>query len=317
MMDKLTKLKCLIIFLAAPTRLLIVYTFISFLTPDFAWSSACCGGGASLPSIIGNDDKAFVGSTVSHAQTIQHIDSEGFWEAPDESEVTQTYKFDTAFIWSDRWQSGLSIPISSHHGHGKTQTNLGDIAGTIAFEALPEWNYHPIRPKGFVFAQLTAPTGKNEIEVGSQEASHNSGKGFWTLGIGTLLLKNYRYMDYLVQFEVHRSFDRYVDDTQYTGNIRPGWGSLIGFGLGYNIKHLRIGAQITNFYEDPIVTDFDSVSSTSAVQRYTNTSLSAAYSWTHEIITSLVYTDQAILGNPSNTELAQIWSFQIQKRWPR
>ncbi len=298
-------------------RLLLISLFsltVVFISED-TLAAACCGGGFAAPSIIAGDDKAQISTSVSYTQVaIDNVDSNGIWRKWDDHQEVQTYRIEGAHLISDRWQAGLAIPVIQRSRLGQTQSGLGDIATSVAYEYLPDWDYNLYRPKGIGFLQLTLPTGKSRTE--SDTGLESRGNGFWALGAGTLLTKAIGVFDIFSSLEVHKSFAKTFSNSQTTGTLNPGWGGNFGLGGGYNFKSWRAGTSLTWTYEDPIAISGSSPSSGSA-ERYATASLSLSYLANDDWSGSLTYSDQTIIGSPVNTSLGRTVALQVQKRWAR
>jgi len=289
---------------------------LSALLPSLAQAAACCGGGFALPSLIAGDDKAQISSSYSFSElAIDNVDSRGIWRKWDQHQSVQTFKIEGAHLLSDRWQAGLSVPIIRRSLTGQNYSGLGDVAASVAFEYLPDWDYNPIRPKGIGFFQLTTPTGKSkaESEVGGLDSR---GNGFWAIGLGTLLSKSIRNVDGFVSLEGHRSLRKEFSNSQMNGTLNPGFGGSLGLGGGFNTRSWRFGTSITWFYEDPVSVR-GNVNFDGFLERYATGVLAASYMPSDEWSGTLSYADQTLFGSPVNTSLGRTVALQLQRRWGR
>jgi hypothetical protein len=291
------------------------FLFFSFFAAK-VFAAACCGGGFAAPSIISSDDEAQFTSSVSNSEIIvDSVDSQGIWRKNNSHQNIRTLKIEVAHVFWDRYQAALSIPVIQRSLESMSYSGPGDIATSLAYEYLPDWNYNPWRPKGIGYLQITLPTGKSraESDFGGLDSR---GNGFWALGGGTLFTKTWSRWDAFFSLEMHRSFGKEISNTQVSGHIEPGVGSNLGFGFGYNLKDYRIGSGIIWTYEDPIKNNFGFTNIDSA-EKYATASLSLSYLANDEWAGTINYTDQTIFGSPLNTSLARGIALQLQRRWGR
>jgi hypothetical protein len=302
-----------------PTSVLTFSSLLFFLTFGLkAWSAACCGGGFAAPSIISGDDKAQITSSFSNTEVVvDNVDSQGIWRKWDQHQQVKTFKIEGAHIFLDRFQVGFSIPIIQRTQATTTHRGLGDVSTSLGYEYLPDWNYNPWRPKGIGFLQFTLPTGKSraDSEVGGLDSR---GNGFWAFGAGTLLTKTWTTLDAFLSLEFHRSFDKNIETSQVSGKVKPGYGSNLGLGLGYNIKDFRIGSGVTWTYEDAVkMSSQDGTESSGSIERYATAQANLSYMYSDDLSGTLSYTDQTLFGSPVNTSLGRGIALQLQKKWGR
>lgn len=298
--------------------------FSSLLSSSIAWSAACCGGGVSAPGLIVGDDEAQVSSSFSQSRTEIDVFADGVWQRRAGRDETTTFKFEGAQIFPppyDRFQVGFSLPIVKRMQDEVSNSGIGDISLMSGYEFLPDWDYHPWRPKGLVFLSLQMPTGKSVYDEEGNSKAGAWGRGFWSIGLGTVLLKSWTRWDLSMQFEAHQSLERRVNNSLFRGQVKPGPGGSGGGGLGYNIGKARLGASLTWSYDQPIPTtgegEFASMSSSGAPQKLANFVLSYAYLLENSGTISFSYSDQTLFGTPSNSTLSRAVSISFQKRWLR
>jgi hypothetical protein len=284
-----------------------------------SFGAACCGGGFAAPSIIAGDDKAQLTSSYSTTEVIvDNVDSQGIWRKSDIHQKVQTFRIEGAHIFEDRWQAGFAMPIIQRSRQSENYSGLGDVALSLGYEYLPDWNYSPYRPKGIGFLQLTLPTGKSKADsdVGGLDSR---GNGFWAIGVGTLLTKALGRWDVFSSLEIHRSFEKDVNNSNFDGTLKPGYGGNLGAGFGYNLKDYRLGSGITWTYEDPVNSTSNVLGSTQngAVERYATAVASVSYLASDEWSGTMSYSDQTLFGSPVNTSLGRGIALQVQRRWGR
>lgn len=294
--------------------------FLFFLTFPFkALAASCCGGGFSVPALILGDDKAQLTSTYSYAQVSDDVLSTGRWLKRDDKNQTQTLKLEGAVLFSESLQGGFSLPILSKTADATpTSQGIGDIGLYLGHETFPETTYSRWKPKGVAFLQINLPTSPSIYDFSAKNSNESRGRGFYSLGAGVALTKTWIIWDANLSAEVHRSISRSVNNDALGGAIEllPGWGLSQTIGLGWNYKDLRLGGSIVYFYEDAIESR-GGTSSEGAMQRNFTASLSASYMVDSESAVTASYSDQALLGDPTNSSLSKTINVSYQKRWPR
>lgn len=293
-----------------------LFNFFLFLISLEVYAAACCGGGFAAPSLIVGDDKAQMTTSYVHSQVTDDVGADSFWRRRDTKETSDTIKLEGAHIFLDRWQAGASVPLIRRNRGGEESTGFGDVAGTLGYEYLPDWDYNPWRPRGLGFFQLTLPTGKSINEADSTYQLDSRGRGFWALGVGTILTKTIERWDVFANFDIHKSFNKKYSNAQSQGTLKPNLGGNFGLGAGYSVKSVRLGTALTWTYEDPVRVD-GSISSHGSLQRYATSSLSVSYLFQEEWAATLAYTNQKWFGSPVNTSLGESLGFFLQKRWQR
>ncbi len=293
-----------------------LFFFNLILAPQVSWAAACCGGSLATPSLIAGDEKALFSATYSFTEVVvDSVDSRGIWHKWDQHQKVQTLKIDGAHLISDRWQIGATVPVMQRSRIDGSDSGLGDISVSLAYEYLPDWNYNPIRPKGIGFLQLILPGSKARAES-DQGGLDSRGNGFWALGIGTHLSKTLGRSDVFGSLAIHRSFPKVFSNSSFQGTLEPGFGGNFVLGGGCSFGPVRIGGSLTWTYEDPVRIR-GNFWSEGTPERYATAVLSASYfsgdAWTG----AFSFSDQTLIGHPVNTSLGKTVSFMLQKRWNR
>lgn len=300
-------------------KLWFAFLFNIIFLPHVVWAAACCGGGFASPSLISGDHKGQFTTTYSLIEvTIDSVDSRGIWNKWKDHQKVHTLRIEGAYLLSDRWQVGITIPVIQREKLQEQYTGLGDVSLSLGYELITDWDYNPYKPKMIVFTQLITPTGKSktESEVGGLDSR---GNGFWGLGAGFLMTKNFNAWDTFATAEVHRSFNKNVKSSSFVGQAQPGVGGSAGLGGGYNSKSWRLGASLVWFYEDPI--DMENQSSNiniaGAFERFTTAIASVSYLVNDDWAMTFSYSDQTLFGSPINTSLGRGVMLLFQHRKPR
>lgn len=284
--------------------------------PLKASAAACCGGSVAAPALIAGDDKAQVTGAYIYQRISDDVGTDSLWRKRSERETSTTFRIDGAHIFNDQWQAGFSLPVVRRERSGRSSTGLGDVAASLGYEYLPDWDYNPWRPRGLGYLQLTMPSGKSINESDSPFQLDSRGRGFWAIGAGTLLTKIYGRWDILARAEVHKSFAKSFRNSQANGRLTPGLGGSMGVGNGYSVQAWRLGMDLNWTYEDAIAVS-GSINSKGSPQRYAAMTVSASYDFQNDWMATASYSDQTILGHPVNTSLGRGATLIIQRRWPR
>ncbi|NUM88872.1 MAG: hypothetical protein HUU37_06695, partial [Bdellovibrionales bacterium] len=109
--------------------------------------------------------------------------------------------------------------------------------------------------------------------------------------------------------EIHRGLARDFSGARY----RPGWGGGAGLGGGRSFGRARLGAQVAWSWEGPVVAG----ASKGALSRWATVSASGSWMFSDEWAASLQWSDQTLLGSPSQASLGRAVGLQIQRRWLR
>lgn len=298
-------------------------------TPGVARAAPCCGAGSAAPTILTGDDRAQLSTSLSQSQVIGDAPASGLpvFRADGDVEQTQTLRIEGAFLLSDRWQIGASVPYirrsrSTQALASSSSNGLGDLGLSGAYEILPEWEYSAWKPRGFVFTQALIPTG-GSIYESSFDASdpwglNARGRGFYAIGVGALLLKSHGDWDVSLMGEGHRSFSRTFSTPEGDLSLTPGWGGSATLAGGYSLTKLplRFGLAVSPAYEGGVDAQ-GAVSSSSDSQLVWNASAQLAWMFGHGATLSAIYTDQTLIGPASNASLSRTLALLYQKRWER
>lgn len=284
--------------------------------PASALAAACCGGGLPVPALILGDEKANFASSLTLSEIGTDVSANGVWKDRTNKENAETLRFDAAHIFNDRYQYGMSVPVLRRE-RVNNDLGFGDVALNGGYEFLTDWDYHPIRPRGVGFIQLVLPTGKSIQEAQTLDQVDSRGRGFWALGIGSAFTKVRGKFDAIAIFDVHHSFQKNgASSPAGIIDLKPGWGGTATVGAGYTFGDFRFGGAGSWIYEDAVNIS-GAVMSRGDVVRWAVATFSAVYSPNDDWTGSLSYSDQTLLGSPTNTALARSIQFNIQKRWAR
>jgi hypothetical protein len=307
------------------TTLMTLTALTSIAGSQYVHAAACCGAGSAAPTIISGDDAFQFSTSVSFADVIGDARANGVsvFRATGDDETTQTIRLDGALLISDRWQLGASAPIirrsRSRLQSSDSATGLGDLTFNTAYEVLPEWGYSVWKPRGFLFGQVTIPTGGSiyDLAVATDDpwGLDSRGRGFFNIGMGALFTKTWGSWDAFTLMEAHRSFQRTFHGVQ----VNPGFGGSVAIAGGYSptFLPLRVGLALSPAYEGAYTVTENGQSSTSSHQLVWNTSLQLGWLIHSSATLSAIYTDQTLTGPATNVSLSRTLAVTFQKRWER
>ena len=309
-------------------RTVALFSFLALFSSPVAFGAACCGSSSAVPSLISGDDKFQLTFRSVYEAVVADVSPSGsaLFRADGDHETVLTQQIDGAVLLSDRWQVGARVPVVTRSRTSgdltASSTGLGDLAANVGFEILPEWSYSAWRPRGYLFLDSTFPTSPSVYNASAAWAVDARGRGFFSTGLGGLLLKTWGDWDVSLMAEGHRSFARQfsLPDNQGTITATPGWGILGSLGAGYAPGFLksqwRLGASLAPSFEQAIRTQ-GVVSDTGSDQIVWTTVAQLSYFPSSEWTLSLSYADQTLFGPAQNVALNRGVSFLIQKRWER
>jgi hypothetical protein len=290
----------------------------------FVFAAACCGGGAAIPGLITSDDR--IQTTVSIANSFVRADATVGGQLQTRSsndiENAQNLRADFSKLLSDRWQWGVTVPLSrrsrSRDSFSTQSTGLGDVSLSLAYEWLPEWSYSAWKPKSLVFASAILPTGTSVYESRLPFAIDSRGRGYFGISVGTLFMKTWGSWDSVIVAETHRFFPRTISTELGALNLMPGWGARCVASAGWSPgrSNWRLGASATWDWEEGVGTSGLVDGLGSSVTLFT-TSIQVSWMVSEEFSLNALFSDQTLFALSSNSPLTQSVSIMAQKRWGR
>lgn len=290
-----------------------------------AVAAPCCSSNAAAPSLISGDDRAQVTLLLGQSHVIGDAPAEGIavFRAPDDYEITQTARLDGAFLFSDRWQVGGTLPLVrrsvERSGFAAQGVSVGDVRLNFAYEFLPEWTYSVWRPKGYVFLQTTFPTARSIYELDGSSRIGAFGQGFFTFAVGCLLQKRWASWDVYFIPELHQSLARDFTDPSSGGTLRvtPSLGANAALGGGYSPGRFRFGARIQPIYNGRKSIEDNRGLFRGAYQLVWDVGADLSYLIADEWSLQASYTDQTLLGPAVGGTLSRTFTASVQYRLPR
>lgn len=295
-----------------------LFVTLFLFAQNIANSAACCAGGASFPSLILSDDKAQLGVSASFSKVIGDAPNSGkpVFRNSSDDEWIHTYTLDAARLLSDRWQIGTAIPVvyrtRSNNAGKASDWGVGDMSAMLGFEALPEYSYSKWKPRGFLFTQFTVPTGGNTYESKKTFEVDAHGKGFYSLSIGTFLIKTIRSFDFSFRFSYLYSLPRtFKDSNGIPLKVSPGQSYSTALSAGYSPQQSdwRFALSLNPTYT--------TINNSSDYKLVWTTSLDISKIIYRRWVMGLGYNDQTLIGPANNSSLERgVVSF-IRYKWER
>ena len=291
---------------------------LSIVVSEVVHSAACCGGGANFPSLILSDDRAQIGLSAGSSIVIGDTNAVGrsVFRSSDDDEWINTLTLDGAVLIADRWQIGGSIPLAQRSRSTAdalaTDWGLADNSLTLGYEAIPEFTYSRWKPRGFLYFQLTFPTGGNIYSATKPFAVDARGRGFYTLSLGTFLIKTWGAWDTSFRIAINRSLNRnFAAADGSTIAIHPGFdlGAAIATGYSPQQSDWRFGITL-----NPAYTAKTNVGRSKLVW---TSSLEANRLVAQQWALGLVFNDQTLIGPAKNTSLERGIAVSCRYKWPR
>lgn len=306
-------------------RIAITLLCASLSLIESARSAACCASGTALPSLIIGPQKTSVSAALSVGQVVGDYrpgyDRVYLW--PKERKLeTQTLMISAAHMISEYSQVGLQIPLlkknyTSAGGLSESNTLLGDVSLSYAYELVKEIEFSYYKPRVFTSVRAILPTGHSQFETASMGLSDVSGIGQWGVALGSALVKVYNRWDLNVfpeyRYYLPQSFNR--DARLYRAKGFQAATVSVNGGYFHKLTKIRFGAGIMPQWLDVRKVDSPVASLSSDREVFCDTSLSTSYVPDDQHSIHLTYVDQTLVGPVSNTTLSRTISLRLQKFW--
>lgn len=291
------------------------------------FAAACCGSMGNTSGLIATDDRLQLGVQFSAHEIMGESTtaSEYVARSASDTELRRQLRVDAGFLLSDQWQLAVGVPFfwreRALNGMQASSVKLGDLSVVTAYEFLPEWTFSVWRPRGYVFASVTAPTGLSMLESQAPFAIDATGKGSWALGAGTLLTKTWGTWDANFLGEIRKPLNATLSTSSGSVLLQPqvGWAATLGSGwspkwvangrlrLGGGIQYTRDGAS-------QVVGAMDIENPASHVW---TVSLQASWLVRPGLTVGMTVSDQTLLKAASNSALTSGVALVVQNRWER
>lgn len=297
-------------------KVILIFVITNTLS-HLAWGAACCGGSSQLPAVITTDDRSQLSFSYSeNLIRVESVDNNGFWCLANKKQKITTYKIDTAYVFDNDIQTGLSLPITQRDINEQKHFGLADIQFFLGYEYLPEREYNPYKPKGFAVLGIIIPTGKSKYnsEFGGADSR---GQDLWGVSLTNVFVKSFVVIDLIQSTELHHYVNQRIETSFGSAQVRHAVGGQVSVGAGYNTTKSRYGVNATWFYEGPIKVDNAQFVDSGYIERYTTLGLGYSYMLSDLAGITLSYANQMWFGRPINTSLGEVVSLQFSYKMQR
>jgi hypothetical protein len=192
--------------------------FSLFILSFKLYAGSCCGGGASTVSLITGDSETVLRSFYSNRTILADTnENSSISNRPeDQLETIETITTSISHKLTSRWQIGLSIPIVTKsreiNDQWESDSGLGDISLSSAYEFYPEYTSRQFINQGFVYFSMTAPTAPSLFDAERSDLLDSRGQGHYLSTAGTLLKKRLKSQDLLLNlaltYRIGREFKK-------------------------------------------------------------------------------------------------------------
>lgn len=290
----------------ASRKIAFLFFVLGGALPGIAWASACCSGGASLPAVLLNDDRWAARLLTSNAFVVGSVNGGGRSEWREDSTDEHSLIFSPSLVYrfGDYWQFGLRSSLRRRSISEQAKWGFGDTVMSAALEPFPPYIYSPWKPRFFMVAALSAPTGLAPYDTNKGLVAAN-GSGFWSPALAVLFSKNVDDFDLVLSGELKYQFERVF---KYE-NVEPGMIYSSKLGAGYTFSGIRFGAMMGLAYEEAKKLKKANTTNSSKLVWDTQFDLSADVNVRWSV--HLAYADQTLMGPAFNSDLERNVSLGI------
>jgi hypothetical protein len=256
--------------------------------------------------IITSDNQKEISLGYSHRTDIGQTNSDGKSTFNNSQIIDEknSLNIGTSFLIKDQWQFGIktSLVEKTVQKSGIKETNKGfsdiDIQGS--FEYLPEFNYHPYKPRGFVYFKTTVPTSQSIYDSESKILSDVRGSGLYSVSMGNFLIKKFD----LITLKFGTEFSYVFGKNFNSYKLKDFQKFTVPLGIAYAISNsdFSIGLTDTFSYTFPKTT-IGNISSKSSKEYFWDINTFLNYSKNRDSIWSLSYSDSTLVGKSINSPL--------------
>ena len=281
--------------------------------------AACCGGGASLPTLITGDYRGQAVLSGSNAAITHDSNANGSINKRNgnNQEIIEVLTLSTSYLVSPYWQIGMTLPykFNTHktRSYMESSRGLSDIKAQLAYEFLPEYSFSLWRPRGYIFLEQTFPNSRSTYDADKPLRSDSLGNGFYTTALGLSFVKTIYSFDLLFMSEVHKGLKRKFKQNSESFSVTPNLGGSGLLGIGYSPYNgnFRIGGTLL-YSKEGSREITGNTSTTSNPSYFWEAGVNVSY-LLNDISFSIAYRDQSFLGEASNTTLSKSVNASIIK----
>ncbi len=285
-----------------------------------AIAGSCCGGGASTVSLIMGDSKSVIRSSYSNRTILADTnENSNIIERPkSQLESIETLTTSMSHKFSSRWQLGTSLPVVTKSrdigSEWRSESGLGDISLSSAYEFYPEFTRHQFISQGFTYFSVTLPTAPSIFNAKRADLLDSRGQGHYLSTLGMLLKKRFQTQDLLLNtaftYRAGRSFSRsrFTEKTETQNSLDH----KVAFSHIYNFSNAlsSLLSLERSFIHEQAISVFAESGQSLILNQLV---LGFTYSL-ENIDLSISYTDDFILGQSKGTILGRSLGLGFVKR---
>ena len=287
-----------------------------------AQASSCCGGSPTSFVVPVNSESLSLNLSNSYIDGVGRAfnNSDDIVKWSTKTRAINALNFSGSYLMSERLsvsgQGGVHFSKfkSDQQRSSLTDQKATDVLLSLNYEALPEYTYHPYKPKIFTSLFLNLPFGQSIFEPGTlSEGVNVTGHSLWGVGAGVTVYKAWFPFMLNQQFKFLQLFSdelggqnlsSYYDfssSTRLTYALTRSFTGFIGVTWAY-ISQRTVNSIILK----DVTNRLEALSSQS-----TTVSLGGSYSLNDQVNLSLSYADQTLIGLPRNVVLNRTYTFNI------
>ena len=302
-------------------------TFILiFLLINFSiYASSCCGGSSSYPNLILSDYQYRLNLSYSNAINTNVADINKKIDESNQSQnnIKENIQLGIYHKILPLWQFGFNLnyvqnTIQSNEGEDSAQ-KFGDTQATIGYEFLPEFTYHPFKPRGFLTYSLGIPSGESIYEVKRSDPLFVTGEGTRSHQFALILNRAFNSLDYffLIGQRIYESHNFQQNDESVTSDeklfVKPGNKLMMVLNLGFTPhlnEDLRLGFIFQKVHQDSSSLKNKTIQTNSVPVENNDVGLDLSLKHLNRVY-SFSYIDQSFLNSARNSNLQKIFNLGL------
>lgn len=269
-------------------------------------AASCCGGGSSSSMIITSDNRREISIGFTSRTDIGQTDQNG-WSTFNNHQIIDgksIFNLQYGEQVAENFQLGVKTAIAEKHvkKSGKDEKTQGftDLELQTTYEYLPEYTFHPYKPRGFIYTKLSIPLSKSIYNSQSSILSDVRGSGLYSASLGNFLIKKLDLVTLKVGFEFTKTFAKQFSEFKLDSYHR--YTIPIGIAYAFNQSDFSIGFTNTFSYTDEKKFIGNNLSN-SHFERFWDSNIFLNYSPNRQVIYGLSYSDSSIFGESINSPL--------------
>jgi hypothetical protein len=280
--------------------------FIALLISQKLFAASCCGGGSSSSMIITSDNRREISLGFSARTDIGQTDQNGWSTFNNDQIIDSRSNFNLQYgeQLAENFQLGLKTSIAEKHvkKSGKNEKTQGftDLELQTTYEYLPEYTYHPYKPRGFLYTKLSIPLSKSIYNSQSSILSDVRGSGLYSASLGNFFMKKFDLITLKVGLDFTRSLAKKFSEFKIYGFNR--YTLPLGIAYAFNQSDYSLGFTNTFSYTEQKKFRGNNLSN-SHFERFWDSNIFLNYSPNRQMIYGISYSDSSLFGESINSPL--------------